>query len=99
MSFPTFQQEDLLDDKIIVVDVFTESCGPCKSVAPDIERISRKFSGAKFFKLDADRYSKQADKWKINTLPTFLFFKHGKLIDRVNGAYPKKVQSILEELC
>lgn len=95
MSFPTFRVDDLNKYKYIVVDVYTTWCGPCKKIAPDIKKFSEKYSNVKFLKLDAEKYSDLADKYKIETLPTFLFFKSGKEVDRVEGANVKKVEDIL----
>lgn len=93
---------DYLEDKhykVTVVDVYTKKCGPCRAISPKIEELSRCFPTAKFLGLDADEYSKQADAWGIEHVPTFMVFKRGELVKKIETDHVKKLKSVLSEIC
>lgn len=78
--------------KVIVLDFTAEWCGPCKMMSPVVELIANQFEGkALVGKLDIDENPNTAARFGVRNFPTFLFFKGGKLIDRVVGAVPKSV--------
>jgi thioredoxin 1 len=77
---------------VILLDSTAEWCGPCKMMSPVVELIARQFDGkALVGKLDIDENPNTAAKFGVRNFPTFLFFKDGKLVDRVIGAVPKSV--------
>ena len=78
------------ENRLIVVDCYAEWCGPCKKIAPEISLLSDKYknnnNGILVLMLDVDECDDIAAKYEIKSLPTILYFKHGKLIDRFIGA-------------
>ena len=68
---------------------FTASwCGPCKAISPDIQRLNEKYESVNFYKLDVDDENNNdlCEKYKITSIPCFLFFKDKKYIEKMTGS-------------
>jgi len=75
-----------------VIDFWAEWCGPCKMVAPIIEKCTSDFAGkVTFGKCNTDQNPRLASRFGISAIPTILFFLDGQLANRVIGAYPETV--------
>lgn len=75
-----------------VIDVWAPWCGPCRMVSPIVERLSEKYKGkVAFGKMNSDDNGEKAGALGIMSIPTLLFYKQGKLVDRIVGAYPEEV--------
>jgi thioredoxin 1 len=75
-----------------VIDVWAPWCGPCRMVSPIVDRLSDRYQGkVAFGKLNSDDNSEKAGALGIMSIPTLLFYKEGKLVDRIVGAYPEEV--------
>lgn len=85
----------LKNTELVVVDFYATWCGPCKMIAPLLEKFSAEYTNAKFFKLDVDEVSSVAQEYEISSMPTILFFKNGEISDKVIGAVPAAVKQIL----
>ncbi len=78
-------------DKLVVVDMWAEWCGPCKMMEPVLEEIAEEYSDKlKVVKLNIDQNQDTPLKFGVMNIPTLIFFRDGKEIDRVIGAFPKK---------
>ncbi|SSD61107.1 probable Thioredoxin-2 [Saccharomycodes ludwigii] len=80
-------------DKLVVVDFFATWCGPCKMIAPMIEKFAQEYTQADFYKVDVDELADVAAKAEVSAMPTFVFYKNGKEVTRVVGANPAAVKS------
>lgn len=70
----------------VVVDFYATWCGPCKLLAPMMETQAGLFAGKiKFLKVNVDESPDLAKTYEIQAIPTVLFFRDGKLTDRVVG--------------
>jgi thioredoxin 1 len=88
----TFAQEVLHSTSPVLVDVWADWCGPCKAIAPIVEELAREYEGRlKVMKLDVDENPRTASTYQVQSIPTLLVFKDGKLAERIVGAVPKQV--------
>ena len=85
----TFEQEVLHNDKPVVVDFWAAWCGPCKLVAPEMEKIATKYEGAiDVVKVDVDANPGLSRAFNIMSIPTIAFFAPGKQPMGVVGFRP-----------
>jgi thioredoxin 1 len=88
----TFAQEVLQSTPPVLVDVWADWCGPCKAIAPIVEELAREYEGRlKVMKLDVDENPRTASTYQVQSIPTLLVFKDGRLAERIVGAVPKQV--------
>ncbi|KAF8097932.1 hypothetical protein N665_0279s0061 [Sinapis alba] len=74
-------------DKIVVLDMYTQWCGPCKVIAPKYKELSQKYQDMVFLKLDCNEDNKPvAKELGIRVVPTFKILKDNKVIKEVVGA-------------
>ncbi|VFQ75111.1 unnamed protein product [Cuscuta campestris] len=74
-------------DKPVVVDMYTQWCGPCKVMAPKFEEMSAKYLDVVFLKLDCNQENKPlAMELGVRVVPTFKVLKYGKIVQEVTGA-------------
>jgi thioredoxin 1 len=85
---------------IVVVDCYADWCAPCRIVAPVIEDLANELAGKVVFgKLDVDKNMGIAQRFGIQSIPTLLVFKDGKLLDKIVGAVPKgRLRAYLERI-
>lgn len=70
----------------VVVDFYATWCGSCRQLAPLLDKLAESMTGKiKFFKINVDESPGLAQNYKIQSIPTVLFFKDGKLVDRITG--------------
>ena len=75
----------------IVVDFFSNSCGPCKMIAPTYRKFANEFKGrAVFLKIDINRNRQTAQQQRIRSMPTFQFFVNGKQVSVILFQTKKK---------
>ncbi|KAF3452476.1 hypothetical protein FNV43_RR02909 [Rhamnella rubrinervis] len=74
-------------DKTVVLDMYTQWCGPCKVIAPRFQELSQKYSDVVFLKLDCNQENKAlAKELGIRVVPTFKILKDNKVVKEVTGA-------------
>uniref|UniRef100_A0A7S3JH26 Thioredoxin n=1 Tax=Euplotes harpa TaxID=151035 RepID=A0A7S3JH26_9SPIT len=73
-------------DSLVVVDFFATWCPPCKYIAPILEKIAEDNQDVHFYKVDVDENSETSAEAKIECMPTFIFFKSGTEVHRIEGA-------------
>lgn len=85
-----FEQEVLQSDKPVLVDFFATWCGPCSMMAPIVKQLAEEITDIKVGKLDIDQNMSIAQKYRVMSVPTFLIFKEGQVVEKVIGAVSKK---------
>ncbi len=79
----------LESEKLFVVDCTASWCGPCKLVAPLIDRLADEYGDrAKVLKLDLDANKSVAKRFGIRSIPAVMIFKQGELAETLIGAKP-----------
>ena len=87
----TFDQEVLKSEVPVLVDFWAEWCGPCKMIAPHLDKIAADYGDKiRIRKVDIDEERALAEKYRVESIPTLMFFKDGKLVDQLIGARPPK---------
>lgn len=85
-------REVIEGNHLVVVDFWAPWCAPCRMMAPIIDELAKEYSGKILFgKLNVDENPEKPAEYGVMSIPTFLVFKDGVLVDRFVGAVPKKV--------
>ena len=69
-----------------LVDFWAEWCGPCKSMHPIFESLSKKYPNVKFARVNVDQNQNISMRFAVQSIPTFIMFKSGQIVDKMMGA-------------
>ncbi|MGH1411328.1 MAG: thioredoxin [Mycoplasma sp.] len=87
-----------IENGYVVVDFFTTWCGPCKMMAPILEKIASTMPNINFYKVDVEEEPKLGSDFKIKVVPTVMLFKNGQMVTEFSGFKPEAaVVKLLKE--
>ena len=85
-----FENQVMQSDLPTIVDFWAPWCGPCKMVAPTLDKLAKEYSGKlKITKVNTDENQDWATKFSVQGIPTMLFISDGKVVHRQVGALPE----------
>jgi thioredoxin 1 len=99
----TFEDEVIKSELPTLVDFWAPWCGPCRMLSPIVDELAGQYTGKlKVVKVNTDQNNEIAGQFGIRGIPTLIFFKGGKEIDRVVGVQPKtalaeKIESAIKD--
>lgn len=83
-------QKALDSGSLVMVDFWATWCGPCRMLAPTVEKLAEQYEGKAIVgKVDTDAQPDLAQRFGIMSIPTVIFFKDGKEIERKVGVMPQ----------
>ncbi len=101
MVFTTenFQAEVLNAELPVLVDFYADWCGPCKMMAPLVEKMAQKYEGRmKIGKLNVEDSMEVAQKYRVMNIPTFIFFKGGEAVEvHVGGMNADSLDAMIQK--
>lgn len=94
--------EELIQGKVpVLVDYFATWCGPCKMMHPVLEELKKQLGDKiKILKVDIDKPSNRSgvDAYRVQSVPTLMLFKEGKMLWRQSGALPtEQLRKVVEQ--
>jgi thioredoxin 1 len=79
-------------DKPVLLDLWAEWCGPCRMITPVINELFTEYEGRAIIgKVNVDNNPAITEKFSVRNIPTILFIKNGKVVDKQVGVAPKTV--------
>ncbi len=85
----------LQEHELVFVDFYADWCGPCKAVAPVVERVAKEYADRVVFaKLNTDGNPETASRYGVRSSPTLMLFRQGRPVVRLGGFQPDPVLRI-----
>ncbi|MFI3317562.1 MAG: thioredoxin [Rikenellaceae bacterium] len=94
-------QEVITSSKPVVIDFWAEWCGPCRTIAPIVEELAAEYADKAIIgKCDVEENDEIVGQYGVRNIPTIIFVKDGKVVDKQVGACSKdtlkaKLEAIL----
>ena len=90
ISDADFEKQVIQSDVPVLLDFTAVWCGPCKAIAPLLDQVAAEKQGQlKVLKIDIDQNTDTPNKFGVQSIPTLIFFKGGKVFERKVGSMSK----------
>ncbi|KAH8244811.1 hypothetical protein KR032_000570 [Drosophila birchii] len=94
-----WKRVEAADNKLIVLDFYANWCGPCKGMDPTVKALARKYAAkAVVLKVDVDKYDELTERYKVRSMPTFVFLKNNRRVASFSGADEDKLTTMMAKL-
>ncbi|ALB01539.1 thioredoxin [Francisella persica ATCC VR-331] len=74
-------------NKVVLVNFYADWCGPCKTLGPILDQLSKDYQNAMIVKVNVDDNQNLATKFSIRSIPTLIIFKNGKQVETLMGVH------------
>lgn len=93
--------ELIQSEKPVLIDFFASWCGPCQMMGSLLNEVKQEIGDiASIVKVDVDKNQHAASRYQVQSVPTFILFKKGKVLWRQSGAVPKKgLIQVIKKFC
>ena len=91
LNASNFDQFTTETSGLALVDFWAPWCGPCKVMSPIVDELSKEMSGVSVGKLNVDENVELATRYNVLSIPTFMIFKGGQVVDQFAGSMSKQV--------
>ena len=98
LTTENFGVEVMQSDLPVLVDFYADWCGPCKMLSPTVDKMAEKYAGKiKVCKLNVDEAFPVAATYGVQSIPTLIFFKNGKDVNKSIGLCSEsELESMIE---
>ncbi|XP_017065986.1 thioredoxin-1 [Drosophila eugracilis] len=94
-----YKRIEAADDKLVVLDFYATWCGPCKDMESTVKALARKYSTkAVVLKIDVDKFDELTERYKVRSMPTFVFLKKDRRVAAFSGADEHKLTNMMAKL-
>ncbi len=86
LTSKNFEEEVLRSDIPVLVDFWATWCGPCRMIAPEVEKIAEEYDGkVKVGKVNVDEEPALAQQYRVMSIPTLIAFENGEIKNQTLG--------------
>ncbi|KAH8332161.1 hypothetical protein KR067_001223 [Drosophila pandora] len=87
------------NNKLVVLDFYADWCGPCKAMDGTVKSLARKYSTkAVVIKINVDKFDDLTEKYRVRSMPTFVFLKNNRKVGGFSGADEDKLTHMMAKL-
>ena len=91
--------EVIKNQGLVIVDFFATWCGPCQMLSPILVQMDKEYEELEVYKVDVDENQDAAMRYGVNAMPTLIFFKDGKEVERQVGLLSEEeLRKLIDEL-
>ena len=90
LNLENFAEEVEMSDKVVLIDLYADWCGPCKMLAPIMEELETEFTEVKFCKINVDEERALTEMFGVRSIPLIAVVKDNTFVDGIEGLVPKE---------